>query len=147
MHLTINWQNFTPVLSLLGGMLIGLAAAILVIVRGRIAGISGILGGLLGVGRSAMPHRLWRGVFLIGLIGSSFIYQFFAPLPQSDISASLGTLIVSGLLVGFGTRMGSGCTSGHGICGLSRLSIRSLIATISFIFSGFVICYLVRHTI
>ena len=147
MHLTIYWQNFTPVLSLLGGMLIGLAAAILVIVRGRIAGISGILGGLLGVGRSAMPHRLWRGVFLIGLIGSSFIYQFFAPLPQSDISASLGTLIVAGLLVGFGTRMGSGCTSGHGICGLSRLSLRSLIATISFIFSGFVVCYLFLHVL
>ena len=147
MHLTIHWQNFTPGASLVGGMLIGLATALLVIFRGKIAGISGILGGLIEVDHSANPHRLWRGLFLIGLVGSSFVYQFFAPLPQSNISASLGTLIVAGLLVGFGTRMGSGCTSGHGICGLSRLSLRSLIATISFIFSGFVICYLFLHAI
>ncbi len=147
MHLTIHWQNFTPGASLVGGMLIGLATALLVIFRGRIAGISGILGGLIEADHSANPHRLWRGLFLIGLVGSSFFYQFFAPLPQSNISASLGTLIVAGLLVGFGTRMGSGCTSGHGICGLSRLSLRSLIATISFIFSGFVICYLFLHAI
>ncbi len=147
MHLTIHWQNFTPGASLVGGMLIGLATALLVIFRGKIAGISGILGGLIEADHSANPHRLWRGLFLIGLVGSSFFYQFFAPLPQSNISASLGTLIVAGLLVGFGTRMGSGCTSGHGICGLSRLSLRSLIATISFIYSGFVICYLFLHAI
>ncbi len=147
MHLTIHWQNFTPGASLVGGMLIGLATALLVIFRGKIAGISGILGELIEADHSANPHRLWRGLFLIGLVGSSFFYQFFAPLPQSNISASLGTLIVAGLLVGFGTRMGSGCTSGHGICGLSRLSLRSLIATISFIFSGFVICYLFLHAI
>ena len=147
MHLTIHWQNFTPGASLVGGMLIGLATALLVIFRGKIAGISGILGGLIEADHSANPHRLWRGLFLIGLVGSSFFYQFFAPLPQSNISASLGTLIVAGLLVGFGTRMCSGCTSGHGICGLSRLSLRSLIATISFIFSGFVICYLFLHAI
>lgn len=147
MHLTIHWQNFTPGASLVGGMLIGLGTALLVIFRGKIAGISGILGGLIEADHSANPHRLWRGLFLIGLVGSSFFYQFFAPLPQSNISASLGTLIVAGLLVGFGTRMCSGCTSGHGICGLSRLSLRSLIATISFIFSGFVICYLFLHAI
>ena len=147
MHLIINWQNFTPGTSLLGGMLIGLASALLVVFRGKIAGISGILGGLIDTDTSANSHRLWRALFLIGIVGSSFVYEFFSPLPQSNISASLGTLIVAGLLVGFGTRMGSGCTSGHGISGLSRLSFRSLIATISFMFSGFVICYLFLHVL
>ena len=142
MHLTIYWQNFTPGASLLGGILIGLASAILVIFRGKIAGISGILGGLIDKDSIANSHRLWRGLFLIGLVSSSFVYQLFAPLPESNLSASFSTLIFAGLLVGFGTRMGAGCTSGHGICGLSRLSIRSLIATISFMFSGFVVCYL-----
>jgi len=147
MHITIYWQNFTPGASLLGGILIGLASAILVIFRGKIAGISGILGGLIDLHNSANSHRLWRGLFLIGLLSSSFVYEFFAPLPESNISASLGTLIAAGLLVGFGTRMSSGCTSGHGICGLSRLSLRSLIATISFMFSGFVVCYLFLHVL
>jgi uncharacterized membrane protein YedE/YeeE len=147
MHIIIHWQNFTPGASLVGGMLIGLASALLVVFRGKIAGISGILGGLIDTDTSANSHRLWRALFLIGIVGSSFVYAFFSPLPQSNISASLGTLIVAGLLVGFGTRMGSGCTSGHGICGLSRLSFRSLIATISFMFSGFVICYLFLHVL
>jgi uncharacterized membrane protein YedE/YeeE len=147
MHLIINWQNFTPGTSLLGGMLIGLASALLVVFRGKIAGISGILGGLIDTDSTANSHRLWRGLFLIGLVSSSFVYQLFAPLPESNISASFGTLIFAGLLVGFGTRMGAGCTSGHGICGLSRLSIRSLIATISFMFSGFVVCYLFLHVL
>jgi len=147
MHLIINWQNFTPASSLLGGMIIGLAAAFLVVFRGKIAGISGILGGLIDTDGSANSHRLWRGLFLIGLVSSSFVYKFFAPLPESNISASLGTLIIAGLLVGFGARMGSGCTSGHGICGLSRRSLRSLIATISFMFSGFVVCYLFLHVL
>lgn len=147
MHLIINWQNFTPVTSFLGGILIGLASALLVVFRGKIAGISGILGGLIDKDSNANSHRLWRALFLIGLVSSSLVYQFFAPLPASNVSASLGTLIVAGLLVGFGTRMGSGCTSGHGICGLSRLSLRSLIATISFMFSGFVVCYLFMHVL
>ena len=147
MHFSINWLDFTPGASLIGGMLIGLAASILVIFRGKVAGISGIVAGLMETGSPSQGHHRWRVMVLIGLVGSSFVYQFFAPLPQSNISASLGTLIVAGLLVGFGTRMGSGCTSGHGICGLSRLSLRSLIATISFIFSGFVICYLFLHAI
>ena len=147
MHLTINWLNFTPGASLVGGMLIGLASAMLVIFRGKIAGISGIIGELVDISISANRHRLWRVLFLIGLVSSSFVYAFFLPLPQSNISASLGTLIASGFLVGFGTRMGSGCTSGHGICGLSRLSFRSLIATISFMFSGFLICYLFLHVL
>ena len=147
MHLIINWQNFTPGASLFGGMLIGLASALLLVFRGKIAGISGILGGLIDMDNTAKSHRLWRVLFIIGLVSSSSIYDFFSPLPQSNISASFGTLIVAGLLVGFGTRMGSGCTSGHGISGLSRLSLRSLIATISFMFSGFVICYLFLHVL
>jgi uncharacterized protein len=147
MHLLINWQNFTPGASIVGGMLIGLASALLLVFRGKIAGISGILGGLIDMDNTAKSHRLWRVLFIIGLVSSSFVYEFFSPLPQSNISASLGTLIVAGLLVGFGTRMGSGCTSGHGICGLSRLSFRSLIATISFMFSGFVVCYLFLHVL
>ena len=132
MHLTIYWQNFTPGSALLGGMLIGFGSALLVIFRGKIAGISGILGGLIDTDSTANSHRLWRGLFLIGLVSSSFVYQLFAPLPESNISASFGTLIFAGLLVGFGTRMGAGCTSGHGICGLSRLSIRSLISFSSY---------------
>jgi hypothetical protein len=147
MLLTIYLQNFTPGASLIGGMLIGLASALLVVFRGKIAGISGILGGFIDTDGSANSHRLWRGLFLIGLVSSSFVYQLFAPLPESNISASFGTLILAGLLVGFGTRMGAGCTSGHGICGLSRLSLRSLIATISFMFSGFVVCYLFLHVL
>jgi hypothetical protein len=147
MHLTIHWLNFTPGASLAGGLLIGLATALLVILRGKIAGISGILGGFIDTKSTSHSQRLWRGLFLIGLLSSSLVYQLFAPLPESDISASLGTLIVAGLLVGFGTRMGSGCTSGHGICGLSRFSFRSLIATMSFMFAGFVVCYLFLHVL
>ncbi len=145
MHLTINWPNFTLYASLLGGMLIGLAASILVIFRGKIAGISGILAGLMETENTSQDHHRWRALFLIGLIGSSFIYQLFAPLPEINISASKSTLMIAGLLVGIGTRMGSGCTSGHGICGLSRLSPRSLVATITFMFAGFVVCYLFLH--
>jgi uncharacterized protein len=84
-------------------------------------------------------------LFIAGLLLSSYAYKIFAPLPISEISASHSTLIISGLLVGFGTRMGAGCTSGHGICGLSRLSVRSLVATMSFMFAGFVVCYLFLH--
>ena len=145
MHLTINWPNFTLYASLFGGMLIGLAASILVIFRGKIAGISGILAGLMETENTSQDHHRWRALFLIGLIGSSFIYQLFVPLPEINISASKSTLMIAGLLVGIGTRMGSGCTSGHGICGLSRLSPRSLVATITFMFAGFVVCYLFLH--
>lgn len=147
MHLTIDWLNFTPNTSLIGGLLIGLAASLLVIFRGKIAGISGMLGALMETQSTPPDHHLWRALFLIGLMSASFVYQLFAPLPESVISASVSKLIVAGLLVGFGTRMGSGCTSGHGICGLSRLSPRSLVATLSFMFAGFVVCYLLLHVI
>ena len=147
MQPTIDWINFTPSSSLIGGILIGLAASLLVIFRGKIAGISGILGALMETQNTPPGHHLWRILFIAGLVSSSFIYQFFAPLPESIIAASTSKLIIAGLLVGIGTRMGSGCTSGHGICGLSRLSFRSLVATISFMFSGFVVCYLLLHVI
>ena len=147
MHLTIDWLNFTPSTSFIGGLLIGLAASVLVIFRGKIAGISGIVGALMETQNTPPGHHSWRVLFLIGLISSSFVYQFFAPLPETIISASLSKLIIAGLLVGFGTRMGAGCTSGHGVCGLSRLSLRSLVATLSFMFSGFVVCYLLLHAI
>ncbi|MFZ9642969.1 MAG: YeeE/YedE family protein [Candidatus Methylopumilus sp.] len=147
MQLSINWLNFTPSASLIGGMLIGLATSLLVIYRGKIAGISGILGGAIQTRKMDKDDRLWRLLFLAGLMSASLVYEWFAPLPASTISASFGTLIIAGLLVGFGTRMGSGCTSGHGICGLSRLSFRSMIATLSFMFSGFVVCYLFLHVI
>ena len=147
MHITINWLNFTPGASFIGGALIGLAASLMIIFRGKIAGISGMLGALMQTQNTPKDHYLWRVLFLVGLIGSSFVYRLFNELPESSITASTLTLIVAGLLVGFGTRMGSGCTSGHGICGLSRLSLRSLIATISFMLSGFVICYLFLHAI
>lgn len=147
MHLNIDWLSFTPGASLIGGMLIGLASSLLIIFTGKIAGISGIVGALMQTQHTPKNHYLWRILFLIGLIGSSFVYQLFDELPKSTITDSKTLLITAGLLVGFGTRMGSGCTSGHGICGLSRLSPRSLIATLSFMFSGFVICYLFLHAI
>ena len=147
MHLTIDWLNFTPSNSLIGGLLIGFAASLLIIFRGKIAGISGMLGALMETQNTPPDHHLWRVLFLVGLMSASFVYQFFAPLPESVISASVSKLIIAGLLVGFGTRMGSGCTSGHGICGLSRLSPRSLVATLSFMFAGFVVCYLLLHVI
>lgn len=147
MYLSIDWPNFTPSASLAGGMLIGLAASVLVVCRSKIAGISGIVAGLMETENIQPGHHLWRVLFLIGLVSSSFTYQLFSPMPEINISASKSTLIIAGLLVGFGTRMGSGCTSGHGICGLSRLSLRSLIATLSFMLSGFIVCYLFLHAI
>ncbi|MDP2152462.1 MAG: YeeE/YedE thiosulfate transporter family protein [Methylotenera sp.] len=140
-------ENFTPIQSLIGGLLIGLSASILIISSGKIAGISGIVAGLMQFKNTPKEHYLWRVLFIAGLLISSTLYALFTPLPVSEISASYSTLVIAGLLVGFGTRMGSGCTSGHGICGLSRLSLRSLLATMSFIFSGFVVTYVLIHVI
>ena len=112
--------------------------------NGRIAGISGILGGLL---RPTAGDAGWRMAFLLGLLAAPLIYGLAAPLPSVRIDATTTTLIVAGLLVGIGTRYGSGCTSGHGVCGLSRLSLRSTVATAAFMLAGFATVYIVRHVI
>jgi uncharacterized membrane protein YedE/YeeE len=140
--MSIDWGAFTPWPALLGGLLIGLAAAMFVLLNGRIAGISGILGGLL---RPARGDIGWRTAFLLGLAGSPLAYGLFAALPAVRIDAGYGALTIAGLLVGVGTRYGSGCTSGHGVCGLSRLSPRSLAATAVFMGCGFVTVYAIRH--
>jgi len=141
----IHWQEFTPWSSLIGGAIIGISVTILILFKGRIAGISGILGALMQFKNTPKDHYLWRILFLIGLLSSSLIYSLFFTLPNMVIDASFIMLIFAGLLVGFGTRMGSGCTSGHGICGLGRLSPRSLVATLSFMSAGFIACYVFLH--
>jgi hypothetical protein len=138
----IDWDSFTPVSALAGGATIGLAAAILLLANGRIAGISGIVGGLM---RNKSGDISWRAAFVIGLVAAPILYRAFATLPQSRIDASWPVLILAGLLVGFGTRLGSGCTSGHGVCGISRLSPRSILATLTFMGFGFATVYIVRH--
>lgn len=140
----IDWLNFTPWTSLAGGMLIGLAAAVFLLFNGRIAGISGILGGLL---QWPAGDVAWRIVFLLGLVGAPLVYGLFAPLPTVQVDAGTATLVAAGLLVGIGTRYGSGCTSGHGVCGLSRRSPRSLVATAAFMAAGFITVFIVRHVI
>jgi len=138
----IDWAHFTPWTSLLGGVLIGAAAAMLVLLNGRIAGVSGILGGLL---RPAPGDAAWRAAFIAGLLFAPALHALVARLPIPTIEAGYPTLLLAGLLVGIGTRYGSGCTSGHGVCGVSRLSPRSLAATATFMVAGFVTVYVVRH--
>ncbi|OHV95934.1 YeeE/YedE [Janthinobacterium lividum] len=125
-------------------MLIGLSAAVFVLFNGRIAGISGILGGLLEWPKGDIA---WRVAFLAGLIGAPLVYGAVLTLPEVRIDADFPTLIIAGLLVGVGTRYGSGCTSGHGVCGLSRMSPRSLVATVAFMLAGFATVFVVRHLI
>jgi uncharacterized membrane protein YedE/YeeE len=140
--MTIDWPNFTPGLSLLGGILIGTASALFVLANGRIAGISGILGGLL---RPRAGDMIWRLAFLLGLIVAPLILFAFMPPVAVTVEASTEVLIAAGLLVGIGTRYGSGCTSGHGVCGLSRMSPRSLVATLAFMAAGMAIVFVMRH--
>jgi uncharacterized protein len=142
--MTIDWQHFTPWTSLAGGVLIGLASALFILVNGRILGISGILGGLL---RPAPNDSAWRVSFLLGMLAAALAYAAFAAPAAPRIDAGWGTLVAAGLLVGFGTRYGSGCTSGHGVCGISRLSPRSLVATLAFIAAGVATVFVVRHAI
>lgn len=142
--MSIDSVHFTPGMSLLGGLIIGLASALFLLANGRIAGISGILGGLL---RPKTDDVVWRVAFLLGLIVAPAVLSLFiAPLTPT-IEAGPTTLIIAGLLVGIGTRYGGGCTSGHGVCGLSRLSPRSLIATLAFMGSGVAIVFAMRHLI
>lgn len=138
----IDWLNFTPWQSLAGGILVGLATAMLLLLNGKIAGISGIVGGLLG---PAAGDAGWRVAFIAGLMAAPLLYGAISTLPAVRIDANALTLVVAGLLVGFGTRYGSGCTSGHGVCGLSRFSVRSMLATALFIVAGFGVVFLVRH--
>lgn len=138
-------ENFTPVSALIGGVLIGISATLLLLFNGRIAGISGILGGLI---IPATGGRMWRALFLSGLIVSGFIYHQVFPgifYPRPDYPVVL--LITGGIAVGFGTRMGGGCTSGHGVCGIGRLSRRSVIATLVFMTTGFITVYIIRHIV
>lgn len=138
----MNLSDFTYISNLSGGLLIGIAAAMLVLLNGRIAGISGILAGLLQIGKG---DKLWRLMFMLGLVIAPFIYQLAADLPRVTIEAGTLQLIIAGLLVGLGTRYGSGCTSGHGVCGISRGSIRSITATLTFMTAGFITVYVTRH--
>ena len=140
--MTIDWNAFTPWTALAGGALIGLSAALFVLLNGRIAGISGILGGLL---RPAQGDMIWRLAFLVGLIGAPLVYALAGPLPAPRIDADWAALVAAGLLVGVGTRYGAGCTSGHGVCGVSRLSPRSLVATLAFMGAGFATVFVIRH--
>lgn len=140
--MNLDWSSFTPWSALAGGLLIGAAAAAFVLLNGRIAGISGIVGGLL---RPVRGDIGWRLAFVLGLAGAPLVYSLVAPLPAVTVAADNLTLVAAGLLVGLGTRYGAGCTSGHGVCGLSRLSPRSMVATAAFMLAGFATVFATRH--
>ena len=134
---------FDPVSALLGGCLIGIASALLMVLTGRVAGISGILGGALSM---ATGDKAWRLAFLVGLVGAPVLMGLIGrPLPEPEMPASWLLIAASGLLVGFGTRLGGGCTSGHGVCGMARLSRRSIVATLVFMASAVIVVAIVRH--
>ncbi len=146
--MNILWNEFTPWSALAGGLLIGLSAALLIALLGRVAGISGITGALLQVPTwSSVKQWGWRLAFILGMVSAPLVWQLFAPLPDMQMPSNPLVIIAAGLLVGFGTRMGSGCTSGHGVCGLSRLSVRSLAATITFMATGAITVFVIRHVI
>lgn len=138
----INWAQFTPLSALLGGAIIGLAASIFLLFNGRIAGISGIVGGLYKTSKNDIG---WRLAFVIGLLMAPTIYGLWFVLPSIQIERGSLGLIIAGLLVGIGTRYGSGCTSGHGVCGISRLSPRSMVATVAFMLAGIITVFIIRH--
>ena len=140
--MNIDWNHFTPWASLAGGVLLGLASALFILLSGRLLGISGILGGLI---RPRSGDTGWRIAFLAGLLVAPAVWALFVAPEAPRIEAGGTTLLLAGLLVGWGTRYGSGCTSGHGVCGLSRLSPRSLAATLAFMATGFATVYVVRH--
>ncbi|SFP87459.1 YeeE/YedE family protein [Ralstonia sp. NFACC01] len=142
--MSIDFAHFTPGAALVGGLIIGLAAAVLILGMGRIAGISGILGGLLLRPQGDMD---WRIAFLIGLMGAPVIAALLGRPVVPDIAAGWGEVLAAGFLVGIGTRYAGGCTSGHGVCGLSRGSVRSLVATVTFMTAGIVTVFVVRHVV
>ena len=145
--MTIDWAHFTPYASLTGGIILGIASAMFILLNGRILGISGILGGL-------MPPKVgdtwWRFAFLLGMFAAPTVFHAVMPaewVTAPRIEAGVLSVIGAGLLVGIGTRYAGGCTSGHGVCGLSRLSPRSLVATLSFMGTGFLTVYVLRHAL
>lgn len=140
--MTIDWANFTPLTALAGGALIGLSTALFVLANGRIAGISGLLGNLLN---THAKGRLDSALFVLGILLAPLLWKSVHSLPSMEMQTDTLGLIIAGLLVGFGARLGAGCTSGHGVCGLSRLSPRSLVATLSFMASGFATVFVIRH--
>ncbi|WP_109512732.1 YeeE/YedE family protein [Pseudomonas ovata] len=142
--MSIDWISFTPWTSLFGGALIGLAVSVFVLANGRIAGISGLLAGVLQPGSEGWSEK---ALFLLGLLVAPVLWGVFTVLPVIEIDAQWPALIVAGLLVGVGTRYASGCTSGHGVCGISRLSPRSIVATLCFMASGFATVYASRHVL
>src|SRR5712691_3755074 len=136
-------EHFTPLASLIGGMLIGLSASMLLLCDGKIAGVSGIVADMLS---PAKHDTLWRIVTVAGLLTGGFLLGLFSPQTFAiNLARSWSALVLAGLLVGFGTRLGNGCTSGHGVCGVSRLSTRSIVATATFIFTGAVVVFVVNH--
>lgn len=140
--MTIDWTAFTPWSALAGGALIGVSAAMFVLLNGRIAGISGIAGGLLKPQRGDI---LWRVLFIAGMLLAPVFWLAGGPLPDINIDAGYPLLVAAGLIVGISTRYGSGCTSGHGVCGISRLSPRSIVATLAFMATGFITVFIMRH--
>jgi uncharacterized protein len=140
--MSVDWPHFTPWASLAGGLLIGVAAAMLLLLSGRIAGISGIVGGLLAPRRGEIA---WRLAFVAGLLAAPLAFLLSGGALTARIDAGFATLVAAGLLVGVGTTYASGCTSGHGVCGLSRLSPRSLVATAAFMLAGMLTVFVVRH--
>ncbi|MCS6996315.1 MAG: YeeE/YedE family protein [Casimicrobiaceae bacterium] len=140
--MSIDWGSFTPIAALVGGVLIGLSAVIYALGVGRIAGIAGILGGLLQ-GATAGDRIRWG--FVLGLIVAPWLWKAFADMPPTATDVGLPLVILAGLLVGIGVRMGNGCTSGHGVCGLSRFSLRSLVNVLAFMGAGFVTVFVLRH--
>ena len=140
--MSIDWNAFTPWRALAGGAMIGAATALFFVLNGRIAGISGIIGGLL---KPQTGDVSWRLAFVLGMLAAPLAYAAFAALPEVRIDGGYSTLALAGVLVGLGTRYGSGCTSGHGVCGVARLSPRSIAATLAFMVAGFVTVFAVRH--
>lgn len=138
----VDWQSFTPVSAFIGGLIIGLATALLLLIAGRIAGISGIVGGLIELRRGDFA---WRAAFVSGLVLAPWLWHWLGEWPPVRIETGHAALVLAGLAVGIGTRYGSGCTSGHGVCGLSRLSPRSMMATVLFMVMGMVVVYVARH--
>lgn len=142
--MTIDWINFTPWTSLGGGALIGLAVSLFVLANGRIAGISGLLGSVMRFDSEGWSEK---ALFLLGLLLAPLLWGLFTVVPDIQIKTEWPALVIAGLLVGVGTRYGSGCTSGHGVCGISRLSHRSIVATLCFMTAGFATVYIIRNAL